>query len=168
MRKVLTISALFIMSLVVLNSCSKYEEGPGFSLRSKKARLENTWKFDKITNLTTGEVKTVAEFFDMDSGDDSLGLDFQIDIKMEFKKDGTGSMIYSMMGLAFNIPSTWVFAGDTGLDVIFDFTQFDDSAEKETMKFEILRLANKELWLKYSETEDGVTQEYQFDMIPAE
>ena len=30
-----------------VQSCGKYEEGPGLSLRSKKARVAGTWKLSK-------------------------------------------------------------------------------------------------------------------------
>jgi hypothetical protein len=35
--------------LFLLASCSKFEEGPGFTLRSKKARLSGDWKLKEIT-----------------------------------------------------------------------------------------------------------------------
>ena len=41
---------LFILSLTLLlvaSSCKKYEDGPSFSLRSKKERLSNNWKINK-------------------------------------------------------------------------------------------------------------------------
>lgn len=43
MQKVLIV----IVSLIcLLSSCKKYEEGPSFTLLSKKSRLANTWKID--------------------------------------------------------------------------------------------------------------------------
>ena len=41
---------LIILTLIscFLFSCSKYEDGPGISLRTKKARLTGTWEIAKI------------------------------------------------------------------------------------------------------------------------
>lgn len=41
---------LIVLSfVVVLSSCKKYEEGPMLSLRSKSARVANTWKVEHAT-----------------------------------------------------------------------------------------------------------------------
>ena len=39
---------LFIIIVLAIASCGKYEEGPGFSLRSKKNRLSGEWEFKKV------------------------------------------------------------------------------------------------------------------------
>ena len=41
--------ALTILVGLQLASCGKYEEGPGFSLRSKTARLAGEWTIEKAT-----------------------------------------------------------------------------------------------------------------------
>lgn len=143
MKKVLTITALFIMSVVVLNSCSKYEDGPGFSLRSKKARIANTWKIDKITDLNTGEVVNTDEFFGF--ADSSSGMEYTVEIKFKMEKDGSMQMIASVMGFEFPVDGSWEFVGDTGLKItIAD----PNGGPSQSMEFTILRLANNELWLK--------------------
>ena len=57
----------------MLGSCGKYEEGPGISFRSKKARVAGEWKLVKST------VDGKEETLDADDKDDILKLD----------KDGT-------------------------------------------------------------------------------
>ena len=47
MKKLSILFAAF--SVLFLVSCGKYEDGPGFSLRSKEARLAGTWTFEKVT-----------------------------------------------------------------------------------------------------------------------
>lgn len=37
-----------LMLLLLVAACGKYEEGPGFSLRSKKARVSNIWGVQSI------------------------------------------------------------------------------------------------------------------------
>ena len=47
-----------IISCISIISCKKYEEGPAFSLMSKKARLSNIWQVNQY--LLNGEDKTEA------------------------------------------------------------------------------------------------------------
>jgi len=41
------IAILIIITATTFTSCKKYEEGPSFSILSKKARLVNTWQLEK-------------------------------------------------------------------------------------------------------------------------
>jgi len=50
---------LALLSLVVV-SCGKYEEGPGFSLISKKNRITNTWTLNART--TNGQTTSLSNF----------------------------------------------------------------------------------------------------------
>lgn len=65
---------LFVFALILfsLNSCTKYADGPSFSLLTKKARITNTWKLDSYT-LNNSEYTPEAE------------------IKLTIEKDGTFS-----------------------------------------------------------------------------
>ncbi len=48
MKKLILISFIAVLGFG-LNSCSKYEEGPSLSLRTKKARLVNEWVVQSYT-----------------------------------------------------------------------------------------------------------------------
>jgi hypothetical protein len=48
MKKIIVL-ALCIITLGTLNSCKKYEDGPAFSLRSKKSRVAAEWNVKKYT-----------------------------------------------------------------------------------------------------------------------
>jgi hypothetical protein len=76
MKKIrLTILMAATLAVVLnFNSC-KYEDGPSFTFRSKKARLTDEWEIVKIgtTNLT-------------------------YDVVWEFEKDGDWSQTYSYSG----------------------------------------------------------------------
>jgi len=74
MKKLATIFVL--ISIVILNGCSKYEDGPVFSLRSKKARLVNKWKLEKL--LIDGIESGVQGQYPPN-----------LDVWVEFKKDDT-------------------------------------------------------------------------------
>ena len=75
MAKHLTI--LFIS--VILFSCAKYEDGPAFSVRSKKERISNTWEIDKV--LVDGiQVSSDFSRFKFDfSNDNSASISYLLD-----------------------------------------------------------------------------------------
>lgn len=64
---------LVVGALIAANftNCGKYDDGPGMSLRTKKARITNTWRFDKVISSTGS---TVTSQYD--------------DITMEFRRNG--------------------------------------------------------------------------------
>lgn len=109
-----------------LASCGKYEEGPGFSLRSKKARVANEWKvgyaYDReeqveITTDFSGETWAFTkdgEFFEKENG--------------ELDKAGT-----------------WEFISDKE-EIALIFTNDID-------KYTILKLKENEMWLLDKEEE---------------
>ncbi len=65
MKKIMILSLALIMGAMSFNSCKKYEEGPGISLRSKTGRLTGEWKMVKqfdsgidVTSIYADEVET--------------------------------------------------------------------------------------------------------------
>ena len=56
-KNYLFLSIAVIISLAI-TSCGKYEDGPGFSLLSKTARMTNTWELKSVDGQTNtgGEV----------------------------------------------------------------------------------------------------------------
>ena len=50
MKNLIVYSFALSVVAVSISSCGKYEEGPKFTLLSKKARITNTWKFTKSEN----------------------------------------------------------------------------------------------------------------------
>lgn len=105
--------------LVSSSGCGKYEDGPGFTLLSKKARVVGDW-----------EVKSVG----------STVLSSEYGINMSFEKSGSMSYSYSYSGIVQEIyAGTWDFASDKENLMI--------TLDGETTQFEIKRLTNKEMWL---------------------
>jgi hypothetical protein len=119
MKKITSILfAVVAMALVTFSSCGKYEEGPGFSLRSKKARVVGEWVIEK----------TIYNGVETSTGFDGITI--------EFKKDNTYTA--SFMGMTDN--GKWDFdSKKENLEIT------DDTGDKTVEK--ILRLTNKELWL---------------------
>ena len=120
MKNLATICTLILV--LIITGCSKYEEG-GFSLRSKKARLVNKWKLEKIY---------------MD------GIETQIqgippseaDIWVEFKKDESFENYWGIDG-------KWEF--DDSKEYIKLFS--DDSQLFRELR--IIKLKEKELIFEY-------------------
>ncbi|MFN3341747.1 MAG: hypothetical protein ACK40M_03565 [Flavobacteriales bacterium] len=125
MKKITTLflSAAFIMS-AMLTSCGKYEDGPGLSLRSKKARLCQTWKPEKYIDGQTGtEVAAGAN-----------------DGKIAFEKDGK----FKMINGSVTTEGTWAWANDKeGIAITFSAGGFSSTTTST-----ILRLTMKEFWTK--------------------
>lgn len=113
--------AAMMMLTLTLTSCNKYEDGPGFSLRSAKARISRTWK---PVEYVSSNGTTVAA----SSSDGTYTFD----------KDGTFS--YTSGNLSAS--GTWEFNGDKTTIT----TTISGISNTET----ITRLSTKELWTKDS------------------
>ena len=115
--------ALLAVVVVLGTSCGKYEEGPGFSLMTKNARVAGVWKLEKYVSAN-GTV-TNAE------ADDNTTF--------EFTKDGSVIITYMDGGVSFTVNGTWEFTKDK--EYIKTTTTFFGVDEVK-----ILRLTNKEFW----------------------
>ncbi|TVR79894.1 MAG: hypothetical protein EA412_05515 [Chitinophagaceae bacterium] len=108
--------------MLILPSCSPYEEGPALSLRTKKNRITNTWQIDSlfINEIYRPELK------------DS----FTLDIEREGEFLWTESGIY--------MPGMWAFDQNNGLILVFK----TDNLINQTKYWEIMRLARTEFWIE--------------------
>ena len=133
MKKITSILfAVVAMALVTFSSCGKYEDGPGFSLRSKKARVAGEWVIEK----------TIYNGVETTTGFDGISI--------EFKKDNT----YTASYLGMTESGKWDF--DSNKENL-EFTS-DGSSTKSVEK--ILRLTNKEMWLVDEEGGDKYETHY--------
>jgi hypothetical protein len=114
---------LTILALAVV-SCGKYEEGPGFSLISKKNRVTNTWVLSKI------EV----------NGQDETPQSSTYTLKMTLKEDETLSANYTVLTIPYTTTGTWAFNSDKSALILTD--------NSGTSTNTILRLTNKEMKLR--------------------
>lgn len=121
---------IFASAIFVLSACGKYEEGPKFSLASKKARVVNKWKLEE--SFTNGEKD------ELDEDDRAL--------RVEFTKDG--AVTYSANGFA--LAGKWEFSDDKEeLKISFNY-----GLGTEVSTYKILKLKSKEMWLEETD-EDG-------------
>ena len=133
MRKLSVILLFCAVSAFLLVGCKKYEEGPMFSLASKKSRVVNTWKIEKIlennVDVTAANTLFVANF------------------SMELKKDNT-YILTGFNGATSVETGTWDF--DTKKENIIATPNGSSSATKS----EILRLKSNSLWVKQIDGND--------------
>lgn len=120
-----TAAILIATAGLTVSSCGKYEEGPGFSLRTKKMRLTGDWD--------------IKEYEDSD-GD--IEADNSTDF-VTFDKDGT----YSYTSGSISQSGTWDFSSDKE-KIKVTYTIGNTSYSDEST---ILRLTNEELWTKDSD-----------------
>jgi len=120
MKKVIAIALPAVICLFILSGCSKFEDGPKFSILSKKARLCNkTWTYTSETYLGTGIINTSA--FSNNN--------------WEFTKEGD----FTFISFGVTVNGTWEFSGDTGLIITYLGT---------SLTYKIMRLTSKELKLR--------------------
>jgi len=107
--------------LVFTFSCTKYEDGPLLTFRSKTKRLCKTWKYEAIIYTEQGITVTT-----------NLPK-----IEMTFEKEG----VYKENSGYFG---EWKFKGDVGLEIV----KSKNGDSTQIVNWEITRLSNKELWLR--------------------
>ncbi len=119
LKKISYVTVAGASILVSSSGCGKYEDGPGFSLLTKKSRIVGDW-----------EVKSLG----------STVLNAEYGIDMSFEKNGSMLFTYSYSGSGNETyTGSWDFASDKENLVI--------TLDGEATVFEIKRLTNKELWL---------------------
>ncbi len=122
--------------LLLVASCSKYEEGPWFSLKSKQERIANTW--------------FVAIALSPDEEDITANFNRQI---FTFTKDGQVSILFAARSIQDSIQGNWFFSDKKKT---FNWELSADASRLMELEFhypaqqafEILRMDEKELWLK--------------------
>ena len=124
-----TASLLALATLVTLSTgCGKYEEGPEFSLRSRKERIANTWRVEKAMNGT----------------DDVTSAFSQYELKLTKDGDATLTANYALGDLTFEYATsgTWELVNnDEDLKLDFENNDADET-------YTIQRLKEEELWVR--------------------
>ncbi len=127
MKTSLKISS-FLFALLLTVSCQKYDDGPFFSLASKKARMANNWRLEKAYD---GSKDITSEYnrYELDLG-----------------KSGSArtGQSYDAGGIVFNYETngSWNFVNNNE-NLLLDFE--DDDADQV---YTILRLQQSSLWIR--------------------
>ena len=123
--------------MMISYSCSKYDDGPFFSLRTKKGRLVGEWELDKV--IQNGQTQS---------------LDSDYDIIWEFERDGDFEQTLEYGSYSYGYNGDWEF-DDNGEELEIQING------DGTQTFEINRLTNNELWLEIND--GGDKTEYEFE-----
>ncbi len=118
-------SCCLVIFSLVFASCSKYEEGPAISLRSKKERVVNTWNADKFVT---------------EQGNDAT--DFG-EITLTFEENGDYTTEINAFGRTNQSGGTWEFRNDKEDLAIIP----EDPTEEEDV-FTIILLKEDEMKLE--------------------
>ena len=137
MKKVaLSFLGLFAVA-AIMTSCSRYEEGPGFTLLSKKARFSGEWS---VSNVTLNGTDITSQF--LPSG---------TTYSFVTEKDGTWTTTISASGFNSTGTGTWELYED---DVII---VTNGSADTDGDTTQILQLKNKEMKTTDTDSNGDVT-----------
>ena len=127
-QKLTIMAILLISAFLISNSCKKYEEGPLLSFRSAEKRVINNWKYDYVS-----------------SGD--IASDISSNSYINFEKDGKfEGTTYS--GYKIDNGGTWQLTDNNKYLKIAFFTSSECCTMDNTYNFEIIKLKEKEMWLK--------------------
>ncbi len=138
MKKIAIILSIFAATTMILSSCAKYEEGPSFTLLTKKARVVGTWTVTEVT--VNGDIQDLGGTV----------------VKTTLEKDGTGTMSIVWGAITITNDLEWEF--DDEKEHLRTRTKETDETEfGEWDEGEIIRLTNSECWVRTVETEASVT-----------
>jgi hypothetical protein len=124
MKKITLIIALLTLSIAFTN-CKKYEDGPSFTLLTKKMRISGNWK---LTTLTVNG-----------TGSSINGLESKLDIN----KEGSYTATSTFGSISFSETGKWAFSSDKK-----QLTLTPSTASSIPSTFDILELKNTEMKLK--------------------
>lgn len=131
---------LFIIC-ISFASCKKYEDGPAFSLMSKKARLSNIWKVD--TYYLNGQDKTTEYRL--------------LVVREKLVIYQSGNFDYSELSnwtwAVPNYTGKWIFVNNKE-----DLEMISDNPAVKTKTLKIVRLKNKQLWLQEQVSPDSLVE----------
>lgn len=123
---------ILLLSLVMSGGCSKFEDGPYFSLLTVKQRIARTWKIEFSRNIESG-IEHSADF---------EGWLLSIEKSGNF----TRTVIYNQVQSTFT--GQWEILGKSQLKF-----EYPSNTGNITEFYTIMRLTKKELWISNSSEE---------------
>ncbi len=129
------INIIFIAFLFLATSlsCAKYEEGPAFSLNTKKTRVSNKWDYQSVRNIQTDLIK-YSEFENWNDLYDK-------------ENDFTRTIIYLSEITTYH--GKWEFT-DQKRGIVITYMRGEQLV---TERYKIIRLTNDEFWIRDNEKE---------------
>lgn len=126
------IALIILLSGFLMAGCGKYEEGPALSLASKKSRLCGIWRVEKEILSTNGTLTEITSNPDWENS------------TVEYTRDGIVKVNYSASSGSYSLEGTWQFGSKKETLE----TTFGTGSMASTSSLMIIRLKNKELWLR--------------------
>jgi|JI10StandDraft_1071094.scaffolds.fasta_scaffold133331_2 hypothetical protein len=142
MKRIASILLFAFAILVSVSSCRKYEEGPNISLRTKKARITNNWRYESA-QVDGVEVSSDPYFAKQ---------------KHYFYRDGKyiQTIIDPITQEARNLQGNWVlYDNDKKIAVT---VKIPPANKDSTNNYSILKLFEKQMWLRTTDN----SREYHF------
>jgi hypothetical protein len=134
-----------LVSACLLSSCRKYEDGPTFTLRSKKERVINNWASPSVVRNDINETN------------------FYFVYGMEFKRNGQWVWRIDRnddtLALAERTGRWKLTAANTQIEITYD--EIDPSNSEELLFLKLRRLTEDEMWVNFIYRED--TYNIQFE-----
>lgn len=132
MKRLASVLIFGLVVMVSVSSCRKYEEGPNISLRTKKARVTNNWKYESAQ---------------VDGVEVSLNP-YYAKQKHYFYRDGKyiQTIIDPITLEARNLQGTWVLY-DHDKKIAITTKNFSGNIDSTT-NYSILKLFEKQMWLR--------------------
>ncbi len=115
--------AAAVVTILNFSSCSKYEDGPSFTLKTKMSRLAQEWEVVMLGNEP---------------------MDNDTKLYLEFEKDGDFKAKYTY--IYDNQPTTYVYSGEWEWDDSKETIEV--VIDNEMLEWKVMRLTNSELWFK--------------------
>lgn len=146
MNRYMRFWTILLVVVVGFSSCRKYEEGPNISLRTKRARVTNNWKLESA--LINGVERSLDPFY----------------AKQKHYMYSDGKYLVTIINPvtleARNLQGTWKLFDD---DKRIALTTRDDITLKDsTNEYNILKLFNKQFWIRKTDNSE------EFHMVPFE
>ena len=136
--------SLLTFVLLTGTGCSKYPDGPAFSLLPKKWRLDENWK--KVKVIRNGTDVTTQALANTQSESFKIKKDYSFSYSTSFKSGGS-----------YDYSGTWSFSSDK--TVMYFSYVFGNSYGNDA--YIILRLKEDDMWLRTID-QSGDVYEYHY------
>ena len=153
------LSIYFVLVLLVLSGCKKYEEGPGISLRSKEKRLCQKWELSKATYNGMHQENDFAYYYwDIQKDGDFI-------VTMSYAWDGAYDQ--EIINLSWEWSSNkeeielTEYYKDSKTLLSSIFRDHKSTKYSETVDVKIIKLKYKELIIEYTEEGDKYRMEFE-------
>lgn len=132
---------LLLLAVMAFAACKKYPDGPGLSFRSKAERFVNTWKVKQVSRNAK----------DLTPDYENVVFTTKIDGSFDWTDKDS-------LGVEYTISGLWDFINE---ERKIRLLYTNPPVNPDRKEFEILMLKEKELWLRYRES-DTVAYDWKF------